>query len=178
MTRTAQSAVAEQEALAMGELAGKYLTFRLDHEEYGIPILTVVEIIKMMEVTPVPGTPSYVRGVINLRGKVIPVIELRKKFGMERTDDTAETCIIVVKVAAAHGGLIMGILIDAVSEALDIGAEQIEPPPEFGAACDTEFILGMAKSAGSGGEAESVKILIDINRVLSAAERRAVETMP
>ena len=150
------------------DLAGKYLTFRLAKEEYGVAILTVVEIIKMMEVTPVPRTPTYVRGVVNLRGKVIPVIELREKFGMEKTEDTDETCIIVAKVNGSHGDLEMGIIIDTVSEVLDIESEQIEPPPEFGAACDTEFILGLAKTG------DSVKILIDINRVLSPEELQKV----
>jgi purine-binding chemotaxis protein CheW len=156
-------AVGEQTSIGES-LAGKYLTFRLANEEYGIPILTVVEIIKMMEVTPVPRTPSFVRGVVNLRGKVIPVVELREKFGMEHTEDTDETCIIVVKLGSDDSDLVMGIIIDTVSEVLDIQAQQIEPAPEFGSTCDTEFILGMAKAGAQ------VKILIDINRVLSREE--------
>jgi purine-binding chemotaxis protein CheW len=150
------------------DLAGKYLTFKLADEEYGIAILTVVEIIKMMEVTPVPRTPSFVRGVINLRGKVIPVIELREKFGMSHKEDTEETCIIVVKVDSKDGELEMGVIIDNVSEVADISADQIESPPQFGVTCDTEFILGMAKAA------DSVKILIDINRVLNVEELSAM----
>ncbi len=164
MAEPTHSSDAEVKNAHMEELAGKYLTFRLDHEEYGIPILTVVEIIKMMDVTPVPRTPSFVRGVINLRGKVIPVVELREKFGMDRTDDTDETCIIVVKVEGRETEMEMGIIIDTVSEVLDINAREIEAPPEFGTACDTEFILGMAKTGAS------VKILIDINRVLRPDE--------
>ena len=158
----------DQATQGLMELEGKYLTFRLAEEEYGIPILTVVEIIKMMEVTPVPRTPSYVRGVINLRGRVIPVVELREKFGMPTTADTSETCIIVVKVHSVDGDLEMGIIIDTVSEVLDIAGRQIEPPPQFGAACETDFILGMAK-AGT-----SVKILIDINRILGGEEIAAL----
>ena len=150
-----------------GDQAGKYLTFRLAQEEYGIEILKVVEIIKMMEVTAVPQTPDFVRGVINLRGKVIPVLELRAKFGMEAVEDTNDTCIIVVNV----GEVQMGIVIDAVSEVLDIKAEEIEPPPQFGSSVDTQFILGMAK-AGDG-----VKILIDINSVLSVDEISALEAL-
>ena len=148
----------------MRALAGKYLTFRLAHEEYGVQIIKVVEIIKMMEVTAVPRTPQYVRGVINLRGKVIPVVELRKKFDMPPIDDTDETCIIVVNVRTAGVEVQMGILVDTVSEVLDIGGADIEPPPKFGGAIDTAFILGMAKAKGT------VKILIDIDRVLSGEE--------
>ena len=151
-------------ALAETDLEGKYLTFGLGGEEYGVPILTVVEIIKMMAVTPVPRAPESVRGVINLRGNVIPVVELRRKFGMEETEDTDETCIVVVNVSAGGKATQMGIIIDSVSEVLDIRAEQIEPPPEFGATCETEFILGMAKAG------DSVKILIDIDRVLNSTE--------
>jgi purine-binding chemotaxis protein CheW len=168
MTEDLNTEVIDRDVDTGGDLAGKYLTFRLAKEEYGIPILTVVEIIKKMEVTPVPRTPSFVRGVVNLRGQVIPVIELRGKFDMERIDDTDETCIIVVRVVAAGHDIELGVLIDSVSEVLDIASEQIEPPPEFGAACDTEFILGMAKSDNG------VKILIDINRVLSAGEQAVV----
>ena len=145
-------------------LAGKYLTFQLAHEEYGIAILKVVEIIKMMEITAVPRTPSFVRGVINLRGKVIPVVELRSKFGMETIPDDDETCIIVVNARCSGGGVQMGILVDTVSEVLDIAASEIEPSPQFGGSVDTKFILGMAKAKGT------VKILLDIDRILSGDE--------
>jgi purine-binding chemotaxis protein CheW len=157
-----QSAVIDVEGKA---LAGKYLTFRLASEEYGIEILKVVEIIKIMEITAVPRTPEFVRGVINLRGKVIPVVELRRKFHMETQEDTAETCIIVVSASIPQGGVVqMGILVDTVSEVLDIQASEIEPPPQFGSAIDTNFIQGMAKIKGA------VKILIDIDKVLTSQE--------
>ena len=149
---------------AMDHLAGKYLTFRLAREEYAIPILTVVEINKMMEVTFVPRTPSFVRGVINLRGKVIPIVDLREKFGMSHAEDTDETCIIVVKFGGEAHALQMGIVIDTVLEVLDISSDQIEPPPEFGVHCATDFILGMAKTRGA------VKILVDIDKVLASDE--------
>jgi purine-binding chemotaxis protein CheW len=146
-------------------LAGKYLTFRLASEEYGIEILKVVEIIKIMEITAVPRTPEFVRGVINLRGKVIPVVELRRKFNMETQEDTSETCIIVVSAAMPQGATVqMGILVDTVSEVLDIQAAEIEPPPQFGSSIDTNFIQGMAKVKGA------VKILIDIDKVLTSQE--------
>jgi len=148
------------------ECGGKYLTFELGGEVYGLEILKVQEIIGMMTVTRVPRTPNFVRGVINLRGKVIPVIDLRRKFGMEPQEDTEKTCIVVVQIAA--GGTdqttTMGIIVDEVSEVLDIDAEQIEPPPSFGASVDTDFILGMGKVA------ERVVMLLDIDKVLTQAE--------
>jgi purine-binding chemotaxis protein CheW len=147
------------------DLAGKYLTFRLADEEYGLEILKVREIIGMMAITGLPRTPPFVRGVINLRGKVIPVIDLRTKFGLEAAKDTAETCIIVVDVTAAAVGTVqIGILVDSVEEVLDIVGSDIEEPPKFGTNVDTAFILGMAKSKGA------VKILLNIEKVLSSAE--------
>lgn len=167
-TRPAQQ---ELEAASVAEMEGKYLTFQLADEEYGFGILKVVEIIKMMAITTVPRTPGFVRGVINLRGKVIPVIELRTRFGMEGIDDTDETCIIVVNTHTAAGAAQMGILVDTVSEVMDIPAEAIEPPPTFGAHVDTAFILGMAKAK------EQVIILLDIDRVLSAEELSALSEL-
>ncbi len=146
------------------DLAGKYLTFKLADEEYGLEILKVREIIGMMAITGLPRTPSFVRGVINLRGKVIPVIDLRTKFGLNTTADTAETCIIVVDVTASIGVVQIGILVDTVSEVLDILGKDIEDPPKFGTSVDTAFILGMAKTKGA------VKILLNIERVLSSEE--------
>jgi len=145
-------------------LEGKYLTFRLAQEEYGLEILKVQEIIQLQAITRVPRTPPYVRGVINLRGKVIPVVDLRAKFGIEPAEDTERTCIIVVQIHAGEAVLVIGILIDEVREVLDIKAGNIEESPSFGAKVDTEFILGMGKVNGH------VKILLDIDRVLSAAE--------
>ena len=140
--------------------AGKYLTFALAKEEYGLEILKVREIMGMMDITAVPKTPDFVKGVINLRGKVIPVIDLRSKFQMETVEQTEETCIIVVDV----DGVEMGIIVDKVSEVLDIAAEEIEDAPAFGANVNTDFILGMGKVR------ERVTILLDISKVLSNAE--------
>jgi len=145
-------------------LAGKYLTFKLSDEEYGLEIHKVREIIGMMAITTLPRTPSFVRGVINLRGKVIPVINLRRKFDLEEAADTAETCIIVVDVLAAIGNIQIGILVDSVSEVLNIHGEDIENAPTFGSSVDTAFILGMAKMKGA------VKILLNIEKVLSSEE--------
>jgi len=139
--------------------AGKFLTFGLANEIYGLEILRVREIIGMMMITDVPRTPDYVQGVINLRGKEIPVVDLRLKFGMATAVETAETCIIVVDV----NGIEMGIIVDHVSEVLDIPESDIEDAPEMGLGVNTEFILGMGKSD------EKVTILLDINRVLGSA---------
>ena len=145
-------------------LAGKYLTFRLINEEYGLEILKVREIIGLMTITPVPRAPEFIRGVINLRGKIIPVVNLRKKFGMSSTDDTDETCIIVVDVTAGGESVDMGILVDSVSEVLDIDGGDIGPAPSFGDSLDTSFILGMAKRDGA------VTILLAIEKVLTGGE--------
>ena len=143
---------------------GKYLTFTLAGEEYGIGILKVKEIIGMMPVTMVPQTPEYVKGVVNLRGKVIPVVDLRLKFGMAAMDYTERTCIVVVEIQRGPAKVMTGIVVDSVSEVLNIKAVEIEETPNFGGQVSIDYILGMAKM-GSG-----IKILLDINRVLSSDE--------
>jgi len=148
---------------------GKYLTFSLAGEEYGIGILKVKEIIGMMSVTPVPKTPSYVKGVINLRGKVIPVADLRLKFEMEEMAYTERTCIIVVEIKNGIGNVLMGIVVDSVSEVLNIKSVEIEDTPAFGTQMDTEYILGMAKTGGG------VKILLDIDKVFGDEETVELE---
>jgi purine-binding chemotaxis protein CheW len=153
-----------QAVKAMGDREGKYLTFSLAGEEYGIGILKVKEIIGMMPITTVPRTPSFVKGVINLRGKVIPVIDLRLKFGMEEIAYTERTCIIVVETRGEGGAMLIGIVVDSVSEVLNIKGNDIEETPTFGAKLDTDYILGMAKMNGG------VKILLDIDKVLSKEE--------
>jgi purine-binding chemotaxis protein CheW len=145
----------------MANREGKYLTFSLSGEEYGIGILKVKEIIGMMTITPVPQTPGYVKGVINLRGKVIPVIDLRLKFGMESIAHTERTCIIVAEISCGNRKIQMGIVVDSVSEVRNIKPAEIEDPPTFGGTVDTDYILGMAKME------EGVKILLDIDSVLS-----------
>lgn len=140
--------------------AGKYLTFFLGEEEYGLEILKVREIIGIMRVTAIPRMPEYVNGVINLRGKVIPVVDLRSKFCMPSTEHTSETCIIVVNVSGSQ----IGIVVDRVSEVQEIRGDAIEDPPNVGAGTDTSFILGMGKAEGS------VKILLDIDKVLVDTE--------
>lgn len=150
-------------------LAGKYMTFKLSREEYGVEILKVRELIGLMDITRVPGTPAFVRGVINLRGRVIPVVDLRAKFGMAATEATDQTVIIVVQFASRNGDLTIGILVDEVLEVLDIPGDQIEPPPSFGShTFDTEFILGVGKAD------RRVIFLLDMDKILTATEARAV----
>ncbi len=145
-------------------LEGKYLTFALGDEEYGLGILKVREIIGIMEITPVPHTPDYVKGVINLRGRVIPVLDLRLKFGMESKGYVDRTCVIVVEVQGQAGTIQIGMVVDSVSEVLNISAGEIEPPPSFGANIETTYLLGMAKIKGK------VKILLDIDKIIGQGE--------
>ncbi len=148
---------------------GKYLTFSLAEEEYGIGIIEIKEIIGMMPVTSIPQTPEFVKGVINLRGKVIPVIDLRLRFGMDAVEYTERTCIIVVEIEANANMVIIGIVVDSVSEVLNINEQDTEDAPSFGTKLDTNYILGMAKTEGG------VKILLDINCVLTSSEINMIE---
>ena len=161
--------VMDQAVKASAQKEGKYLTFTLAGEEYGIGILKIKEIIGMLPITSVPQTPDFVKGVINLRGKVIPVIDLRLRFGMGKIDYTERTCIIVVEIDAQTGTVLIGIVVDSVSEVLNIKGEDIVDTPTFGAKLNTEYILGMAKMEGG------VKILLDINQVLSSEEVASLE---
>jgi len=149
---------------------GKYLTFTLADETYGIGILKVKEIIGMMSITSVPRTPDFVKGVINLRGKVIPVIDLRLKFSMAASAYSERTCIIVVEIDGESGTILIGIVVDSVSEVVTITQEEIEETPAFGSKLDTDYILGMAKMEGG------VKILLNIDQVLSSTEISALES--
>ena len=159
-------ASARNEAPDIGrQLAGKYMTFKLAAEEYGLAILRVREIIGLMDITRVPRTQDFIRGVINLRGKVIPVVDLRLKFAMPPTQSTDQTVIIVVQWASSHGSATMGVLVDEVLEVMNIVAEQIEPPPNLCSTNgETDFILGIGKAE------KRVICLLDIERVLSNDE--------
>ena len=156
-------------AEVIGERGGKYLTFSLGNEEYGIGILKIKEIIGTMPITSVPQTPQFVKGVTNLRGKVIPVVDLRLRFGMDALDYSERTCIIVVEIVSNSETILIGIIVDSVSEVSNIRGEDIEDTPAFGAKLNTDYILGMAKIEGA------VKILIDIDKVLSIEEYRLLE---
>jgi len=156
----ATASKAQSSGTAAQQKEGKYLTFALAHEEYGLEILKVREIIGYIDVTAVPQAPPHVKGVINLRGQVIPVVDLRAKFGMETTDVTDETCIIVVEITHADRKFSTGIVVDRVQEVLDIPGDSIEEAPQFDSSVNTSFILGMGKVG------DAVKILLDIDKVL------------
>jgi len=159
----------DQAVKAVSNREGKYLTFVLAGEEYGIGILKVKEIIGVMAITTVPQTPAYMKGVINLRGKVIPIVDLRVKFGMAAIDYTEKTCIIVVEITNSGQKVMIGVLVDSVSEVLNIKGADIEDAPNFGSRLNTDYILGMAKTGGR------VKILLEIDRVLSSEEMGILE---
>ncbi|MDD2706582.1 MAG: chemotaxis protein CheW [Verrucomicrobiae bacterium] len=151
--------------------SGKYLTFFLGKEAYAIPVLKVREIIRMIDITPVPKMPEHIKGVVNLRGKVISIIDLRIRFHLSKADTTERTCIVVVEVQTpAKDRILMGLIVDAVEEVLNIGKDDIEPTPDFGTRFSTEYILGMAKSKGT------VKTLLDIDQIISAELAEVVGT--
>lgn len=163
-TEVAVAATTLVDPARLGERAGKYLVFHLGREEFGVRVLKVREIMGLQEITPVPQMPGYVKGVINLRGKVIPVIDLRAKFGLETSEYTQRTCIIVLEVAQQGGAIMMGAIVDGVSEVLNLQDNEIEDSPDFGDHAKLPYVLGMAKVKGK------VKILLDIDHVLSTQE--------
>jgi purine-binding chemotaxis protein CheW len=159
MTTTLQ----DQVSASTQKLAGKYLTFTIESESFGIDVLQVREIIRLTDITAVPRMPDYVCGVINLRGKIIPVIDLRLRFGFANVKNTDLTCIIVVQVKLPDGKATqMGMIVDGVEEVVNIAAADIEETPDFGAQVATDYILGMAKVKGV------VKTLLKINCVVAA----------
>ena len=151
--------------------AGKYLVFHLGKEEFGIRVLKVREIMGIQDITAVPQTPGYVKGVINLRGKVIPVVDLRLKFGLAEIEYTQRTCIVVVQVEAESHNMLMGIVVDGVAEVLNLAPNDIEDTPDFGHGVEATYLLGMAKVKGK------VKILLDIDRVLTSQELQGLESV-
>ena len=149
-------------------LAGKYLTVVLESEAYGIAVLKVREIIRLQKITPVPQMPPFVKGVINLRGRVIPIVDLRVKFGL-KAEFTERTCIVVVQVKLPTEQTVqMGLIVDSVEEVVTLAANEIEPTPDFGASISTEYLLGMAKVKGQ------VKTLLDIDRVVAPDTVQAI----
>lgn len=150
--------------LGADDRAGKYLIFHLGSEEFGTEVLKVREIMGLQDITSIPQTPPYVKGVINLRGKVIPVVDLRLKFGLPPEEYTGRTCIIVVKTHQAEEELLIGIVVDGVAEVLTLTPADIEDTPDFGPGVVTPYLKGMAKIK------DKVKILLDIDQVLSSQE--------
>jgi len=161
--------VLEKKQAILTRAGHKYLTFKLSDEEYGLEILKVREIIGVMSITKIPRAPDFVRGVINLRGKVNPVIDTRIKFDMEVVEDTERTCIIIVEILKNGEPVEMGIVVDSVSAVMDIAESEIEAPPEFSSNVNTQFIMGMAKT-NSG-----VKILLDIDKVLTEENHQQIK---
>ena len=143
---------------------GKHLTFSLGNEEYGIPILKVKEIIGLLEITHVPQTPEFIKGVINLRGKIIPIMDLRLKFKMPERGYNERTCIIVVEVLIHEIKRLMGIVVDTVSEVVNIQSSEIEPPPQYGTKVEAGFLTGMGKVKGK------VVMLLNIEQIINCEE--------
>lgn len=169
MSTTLVSNPSRPTTAAVDGRSGKYLVFELNGEECCIQVLKVREIMGVQDITAVPQTPSYVRGVINLRGKVIPVVDLRLKFGLPETEYTQRTCIIVVQVEREAGSMMMGIVVDSVAEVLNISAADVEDTPNFGQGVATPYLLGMAKVKGK------VKLLLDIDEVMTSQELHGLD---
>jgi purine-binding chemotaxis protein CheW len=156
---------------SQSERAGKYLIFHLGREEFGTHVLKVREIVGIQEITEIPHTPVYVKGVINLRGKVIPVVDLRLKFGLPEAEYTIRTCIIVLQIQHENSLVFMGVLVDGVAEVLTLYPADIEDTPDFGNGVSTPYLLGMAKIKGK------VKSLLDIDQVLNSQELQGVDAL-
>ena len=150
--------------------AGKYLAFHLNGEEFAIEVQKVREIMGVLDITPVPGTPIHVKGVLNLRGKVIPVVDLRLKFGMPSIAYTSRTCIVVVQIAGSQGPMLMGVVVDSVAEVLQAVAADIEDAPSFGQDVQVPYVLGLLKIKGA------VKILLDIDQVMTERESTRMDS--
>ena len=162
---------ANEPAARSDSRAGKYLTFQLGSEEFGVGVLKVREIMGLQEITAIPQTPLFVKGVINLRGKVVPVVDLRLKFRLEAAEYTQRTCIIVTQLHGDSGSMLMGVIVDGVSEVLNLAAAEIEDAPDFGDQTAGQYLLGMAKVKGK------VKILLDIDKVLSTQELTGLDAI-
>ena len=158
-------------AIRNEDRGGKYLVFELGREEFGIRVLKVREIMGIQDITAVPHTPAHVKGVINLRGKVIPVVDLRLKFGLPEQEYTQRTCIIVVQVSTEGGSILMGLVVDGVAEVLNLSAADIEDTPDFGDGTATPYLLGMAKVKGK------VKILLEIDKALTSHDLSGLEAV-
>jgi purine-binding chemotaxis protein CheW len=163
-TPVPQASSAAPLPLGANNRGGKYLIFHLGAEEFGTEVLKVREIMGMQDITAIPQVPAYVKGVINLRGKVVPVIDLRLKFSMDAQEYTARTCIIVMRTCSSGQELTVGMIVDGVVEVLNLGTSDIEDTPDFGPGVDIPYLIGMAKTKGK------VKILLDIDQVLASDE--------
>jgi purine-binding chemotaxis protein CheW len=166
------TATAKPVSTVLADNAGKYLTFELGRESYGVPVLKVREIIRVIDITRVPRMPDYVKGVINLRGKVMPVIDLRIRVGLEKAEFTDTTCTIVTQVTHSDGvQSLLGLIVDAVEEVSQVKGEELEPPPDFGSTVNTDYIVGMARIKGS------IKTLLDIDKVIATEMSDAIDAV-
>jgi purine-binding chemotaxis protein CheW len=148
----------------------QYLTFKLGHEVFAVDVAQVREILDFTTVTKVPQTPDFMRGVINLRGSVVPVVDMRLKFAMSKTEKSVNTCIVVVEVVMDNETLVIGALADSVQEVIELEPGQIEPPPKIGSRLKVEFLKGMGKRD------EQFIMILDIDRVFSAADIAMVQS--
>ena len=166
--------IATSNSPGIGALAGRYLTFMLGTDSYGLPVLNVREIIRLCPITPVPRMPDYVKGVINLRGTVIAVIDLRAKFEMPASTLGDRCCVIIVQIRSLTGGAstLMGAVVDAVEEVVNLAASDIEPTPDFGGTLDTRYMLGVATIRGG------VKTLLDIEKIFQEDGSLAMSAAP
>lgn len=158
-------------AVAVQADTGQYLTFKLDEEVFALDIIKVREVLDFTVITKVPHTPEFMLGVINLRGSVVPVVDMRLKFGMSKTERTVNTCIIIVEIEVEGEGVVLGALVDSVQEVIEMESGQIEPPPRIGTRLKTRFIKGMGKRD------EHFIIILDIDRVFSTDELAIVQDM-
>lgn len=161
---------ADQAGMAALQDQQQYLTFMLGGEVFAIGILAIKEIIEYGNLTEVPMMPDYIRGVINLRGSVVPVVDLSARFGRKGTELTRRTCIVIIEVASEQEKQVIGVVVDAVNEVLEIPADQIEPPPAFGAKIRTDFIRGMGKVGGK------FVIIMNVDNVLSIDDLGLLES--
>lgn len=153
------------------KVEGKYLTFRLGQEEYGVEILKVREIVAMMDITAVPMTAPHIRGVVNLRGKIIPVVDMRRKFDLPEAALARETCIITVMVQGPEGAVLTGLMVDAVREVAQVAAEEVEPIPALGDDMKLDFVTGLSKTKGR------VIVLLDIDKALQGQDLKAIQNL-
>ena len=153
------------------KVEGKYLTFRLGREEYGVEILKVREIVAMMEITSVPLTALHIKGVVNLRGKIIPVVDMRKKFGLPDVAASRDTCIITVMVEGKEGQVLTGLLVDGVSEVVQVAASDVEPVPALGEDMKLDFVVGLSKTKGR------VVVLLDMDKVMQGQDLQELKNL-
>jgi len=170
-TQMVEEKLANATAEATDSNSGQYLTFIMANEEYGVDILRVQEIRGWDNVTPIPNTPKYIKGVINLRGAIVPIIDLRKRFGLDSIEYGATTVVIVLKVIAERGERIMGIVVDAVSDVYNVASEDIKPPPDFGSVVSIDFVNGLVTVD------EKMVIILDIDKMMTSGELAAIESV-